>query len=257
VVDPAVEAAQLAVEAVQHRLRLTFRGQDGVHGEMIPSADQAEGVLSALALPHVSVLVYTAFRDRVAVTVDTKATASRGASAHTLTSAGTARHYGVSGADFGMSPCSLDDSPLSTSTASSAWSELNSGLLSPAGVTAATGAGGSGFGIVSTRVLQAAVVAGRMVFAAVGSWVPLRVVFQVHVQAPEAGVAARPAEANSLHLRVMHAADVSKYLASRQRDQEGDAFLSAGATGLEWLSDVLVDGWMQGACVQVRSGRSC
>jgi hypothetical protein len=313
--DPVAEASQLAAECIQERLGLSYQGPGGVHGVLSPPLPLAGGVVPSLALPLVWVDVSSTFPPRgPAITVDTKAPAPP--------TAPSTRYLGVSGADFGMSPQSCtDDSPMSTSTASSAWSELNAGLLSPA--AAGFGAGSH---LPMSDVVQAAIAAGKIVFAAVGSWVPLRVVFRAlfsggsvggvdvavgaSVDSASAGAAGAGAgagtagvvagaamgemgaraglgggsgsdgrandssssgdgssgrppgqaapgvvTANSLHLRVVSSKDVGRYLAQCSQRPRGEALtLTTGATELEWLADVMVDGWMQGACVQVRRG---
>lgn len=51
----------------------------------------------------------------------------------------------------------------------------------------------------------------------------------------------------------MSSGDVGRYLAVAAQRPKGPS-LSTGSTELEWLSDVMVDGWMQGACVQMEVG---
>jgi hypothetical protein len=104
-----------------------------------------------------------------------------------------------------------------------------------------------------TGVVEAAVQAGRVILASVGVWIPMCVIFRRPSASASSSAAMVPVSpttrarrsprAHGLLLRVVGAQDISRHWAS----------LEAGDSELEWLGDVMVDGWMQGGCVQVRA----
>ena len=243
------------MECVTPRLTLSFATARGGFGTLTPPAALVAGVVASMRLPLVAVEVFANVRPRV----DTDALpATAGAAGAGGTGARAGGGFGLTGtlslSDLVLSPASSSDSPMSTSTSSSTWSELNTpSLQSPVDRDSGRSA-----------TVQAAIALGKMAFARVGTWIPLRVLFRGMLGHGDgaAGAAAvgstqavlpRMLAANHLHLRVLGTQDVGRYLAMAAQRPNMQS-LTTGSSELEWLADVMVDGWMQGACVQVREG---